>query len=219
MPEPHEITLMVDPGDLVFDIGAHVGDKAQWFVDRGAKVVCVEPLPLLVEMLCKRFEGTGRVAVIPKGVSDEPGRMVMEVNSYAPALSSFAPHWKDGRFKNFTWDAQAEFDMTTLDELILAYGSAKYCKIDVEGFEYKVISGLTSKSIKYISYEFLGERLSEAFDVLGYLLKLGYDSFNFSLQEHHKFFFDQWVSFHQLVLIMAAHAETDADMWGDIYVR
>lgn len=219
MPEPHEIALLVGAGDLVYDIGAHVGDKAQWFVDRGAKVVCVEPLPLLVEMIRKRFEGTGQVAVIPKGVSDEPGVMVMEVNSYAPALSSFAPHWKSGRFAEFTWDARAEFEMTTLDELIQTYGPAKYCKIDVEGFEYKVISGLTSKSITYISYEFLGERISDAFDVLGYLLKLGYDSFNFSLEENHKFFLDQWVSFHRLILIMAAKAEADPDIWGDIYVR
>jgi hypothetical protein len=38
----------VRPGDLVFDVGAHVGDRIAAFRRRGARVVAVEPQPALV---------------------------------------------------------------------------------------------------------------------------------------------------------------------------
>ena len=41
----------VRPGDLVFDIGAHVGDRVAAFRRRGARVVAVEPQPALVAAL------------------------------------------------------------------------------------------------------------------------------------------------------------------------
>ena len=37
------------PGDLVFDIGAHVGDRVAAFRRLGARVVAVEPQPALGE--------------------------------------------------------------------------------------------------------------------------------------------------------------------------
>ncbi len=41
----------VKPGDLVFDIGAHVGDRVGAFRRLGARVVAVEPQPALVRTL------------------------------------------------------------------------------------------------------------------------------------------------------------------------
>ena len=41
----------VRPGDLVFDIGAHVGDRVASFRRLGAQVVAVEPQPAMVKVL------------------------------------------------------------------------------------------------------------------------------------------------------------------------
>lgn len=35
----------IKPGDLVFDIGANIGNRTRVFADIGARVVAVEPLP------------------------------------------------------------------------------------------------------------------------------------------------------------------------------
>ena len=43
-------------GDLVFDVGAHVGDRVASFRRLGARVVAVEPQPALVKVL-KLFYG------------------------------------------------------------------------------------------------------------------------------------------------------------------
>ena len=39
----------VRPGDLVFDVGAHVGDRVASFRRLGARVVAVEPQPAMVQ--------------------------------------------------------------------------------------------------------------------------------------------------------------------------
>src|SRR6188768_2469374 len=46
----------VRPGDLVFDVGAHVGDRVASFRRLGARVVAVEPQPAMVKLL-KLFYG------------------------------------------------------------------------------------------------------------------------------------------------------------------
>ena len=46
-------------GDLVFDIGAHVGDRVASFRRLGARVVAVEPQPAMVKLL-RLFYGAPR---------------------------------------------------------------------------------------------------------------------------------------------------------------
>lgn len=48
----------VQPGDLVLDIGAHIGCSARWFLARGARhVVCYEAMPNNVEILQRNAVG------------------------------------------------------------------------------------------------------------------------------------------------------------------
>lgn len=37
---------LISPGDLVFDIGAHVGSRSRTLISQGGSVVAVEPQPL-----------------------------------------------------------------------------------------------------------------------------------------------------------------------------
>ena len=45
----------VQPGDLCFDIGAHLGNRTQAFVDLGAQVVSVDPQPACMSFLQQKF--------------------------------------------------------------------------------------------------------------------------------------------------------------------
>ncbi|HEY1471426.1 MAG TPA: FkbM family methyltransferase [Candidatus Acidoferrum sp.] len=47
----------VSAGDLVFDIGANIGDYAEMFARLGARVVAVEPNPELIVDLKKSDRG------------------------------------------------------------------------------------------------------------------------------------------------------------------
>ncbi|MEH0069876.1 hypothetical protein V6L77_05365 [Pannonibacter sp. Pt2-lr] len=58
---------LVAPGDLVFDIGAHVGSRSATLLGLGAEVVAVEPQPVFARMierhLARRLRGFETVAV------------------------------------------------------------------------------------------------------------------------------------------------------------
>lgn len=213
----HLISNALVPGDIYFDIGANIGDEADFFVQRGMAVVCVEPQPDLANRLVQRFSGISRVNVVPMALGQRAGVALMSISSATPTLSTFASHWKQGRFAGYVWDKTAEVKMITLDDLVRDFGVPRYCKIDVEGFEREVLAEL-SRRIGIISYEYTSEFMGHALEVLLHLLNLGYRSFNLSIGEGASFQFDRWVEYYELASILH-HSREQKDLWGDIYAN
>ena len=156
----HDVTKLLNSGDLFFDIGAHLGNKSKQFLDKNLKAIMVEPLPQCVEQLKIKFENRNNVEIIQKAVGKTTEKMTLEVNTKMPTTSTMAIHWKSGRFSNEKWDQKINVEMTTLDHLIKIYGLPKYIKIDVEGFELDVLLGLSQKA-GIISFEFTSEFLDQ----------------------------------------------------------
>ena len=76
-----------------------------------------------------------------------------------PTVSSLSPAWMgtvaaDRRFGRVHWDRAVEVEVVTLDDLITAHGPPAFCKVDVEGFEAEVLSGL-SRPVPALSFEYL----------------------------------------------------------------
>src|SRR5882672_1957598 len=65
----------VRPGDLVFDIGAHVGDRIAAFRRLGARVVAVEPQPALVKTLRLFYGRDPKVAIEATAVGRQAGEI------------------------------------------------------------------------------------------------------------------------------------------------
>src|SRR5262245_17343838 len=63
----------VTAGDLVFDIGAHVGDRISAFRRLGARVVAVEPQPALVRTLKLIYGRDSAVAIEAVAVGARTG--------------------------------------------------------------------------------------------------------------------------------------------------
>src|SRR4051812_26667525 len=74
----------VQPGDLVFDVGAHVGDRVASFCRLGARVVAVEPQRPMVRVLRLLYGRSKAVSIEPVGVGREPGRAAMMINTDNP---------------------------------------------------------------------------------------------------------------------------------------
>ncbi|MBM3862251.1 MAG: FkbM family methyltransferase, partial [Verrucomicrobia bacterium] len=162
----------LNPGDLVFDVGAHIGEKTGSFLAAGATVVCVEPQPKCVEMLRAKYGAEPRVSIEALGIADKPGQLQLSVCSTAPTISTFADSWKHGRFADCQWDQTMMVEVTTLDALVAKYGRPKYCKIDVEGFDLAVLNGL-SAPVPYLSFEFTVEFLNLAEKCVARLSSIG----------------------------------------------
>jgi hypothetical protein len=82
---------VIRPGNLVFDVGANLGQKTQIFLSLGARVISIEPERGCTEYLQKKFRGVDRVTVVNVAVSDEPGRLQLYVSPQTPRFPRSIP--------------------------------------------------------------------------------------------------------------------------------
>lgn len=208
----------VSKGDLVFDVGANMGDRAKVFLELGAKVVCVEPLVQCVEHLRKLFGSDERVTIVDKALGEKECTSSLMVCDDAHTLSTMSSKWaSEGRFaEDHKWSGKQDIAVTTLDALIRQYGIPRLCKVDVEGFEMQVLKGLSSP-IPLVSFEFTREFLKDALECMTQLSSLGPTQFNCSLGESMRLTYGDWTTPQDLYAKL--ESMDDVALWGDIYAR
>jgi FkbM family methyltransferase len=177
----------VRPGDLAFDIGAHVGDRVASFRRLGAKVVAVEPQPALASTIGIFYARDWSVMVERKAVGRHAGEVRLMVNSDNPtvttASSAFVHAAKDAPgWQGQHWDRSIRVPMTTLDALIEEHGVPAFIKIDVEGFEEEVLMGLT-QPVAALSFEFTTIQRDVARACVNRCVALGLTLFNAAIGE------------------------------------
>lgn len=208
---------MIEPGDLCFDIGAHEGDRTRIFRATGARVVAVEPQPLLVKRLLRSFRKDAGVVIEPVALSSDAGEIELHLARNAPTIATAAKHWTTGRFRGEAWEKAVRVPATTLDSIISKYGKPAFCKIDVEGYESTVLEGL-SQALPCISFEFTIEFIEEAELCLRRLSLLGSITTNVSIGESLRFHFATGVPGDVCLAEINRLGLEDPELWGDIYV-
>lgn len=209
----------IKPGDLCFDIGAHVGDRVATFVSLGAKVVAVEPLPDLVRFLNRLYHNNERVTVVGAAVGGTTGARSMLVSNRTPSMSTIAHDWardisNQRRFAKVSWNTKISVETLTLDKLIRDHGTPRFCKIDIEGSEAEALTGLTYP-LTSLSIEYVPARIDVAVECLQRLSSLGMYRFNMTVGERKSFQFKEWVEEH--VLRDTLNKLRLNDPTGDIY--
>ena len=213
----------VRPGDIVFDVGANRGNRAKVFLKLKAFTVLVEPQIPCGDYLKIVLHGVPNWTLVEKALGSEEGELEMLI-SPQDVISTLSPHWletvqKSGRFAGEIWDKRQKTPVTTLDQLIRQQGMPSFIKIDVEGYETKVLAGLSSAP-QALSFEFVPECLDDAFACMDHLLSLASYEFQLSLGESMTLGLDKWLSGSDLKgYLRHAHALTNAECFGDIYAR
>lgn len=174
--EPEKQTVfqsLVTEGNVVFDIGAHVGFYtllASALVGPTGKVFAFEPLPRNIIYIKKHLylNKVTNAAVVEIAVSDKDG------------TSSFRER-ADSSMGHFSEDGELQVKTVRLDKLIETEKMPvpDYIKIDVEGAEIKVLAGAKNTLKKFSPTLFLATHGSdiyyecvEVLEELGYNLKL-----------------------------------------------
>jgi len=177
----------VQPGDLVFDIGAHVGDRIAALRRLDARVVALEPQPALAFTLNVLYGRDRNITIERMAVGRSTGTMRMMINIDNPTISTasdaFVHAARDAAgWEGQVWDKAIEVPATTLDALISTHGRPSFIKIDVEGFEEEALAGLT-QPVKALSYEFTTIQRDVARACVERCVSLGFLRFNAALGE------------------------------------
>lgn len=212
----------VAPGDLVFDVGAHLGDRTAAFAALGGRVIALEPQPELLPWLRRLVGRDPRVVIREEAVGREAGTARLAVSEATPTLSTLADDWRERvvqenpTFRDVRWDRFVEVPVTTLDDLIATHGEPRFCKIDVEGHEAEALAGL-SRPIEALSVEFVSGSLDVAVACVHRLETLGRYEFNTVLGEGRSFQMSGWRGPAEVVGWLESGA--DGASSGDLYAR
>ena len=212
----------VGPGDLVFDVGAHLGDRTAAFHSLGARVVAMEPQPHLAQWLERLVGRRPGVVIRREALGPRTGIGELAVSRANPTVSTLAEGWRsritgaNPGFRTVRWEESVTVPVTTLDALIDEFGEPQFCKIDVEGFEAEVLAGLT-RPVPALSVEFVAGSLDVAAQCIARLGGLGRYEFNEIRGEGREFLFPDWVDATDAVRWMEEGAGGASS--GDLYAR
>ena len=212
----------VGTGDLVFDVGAHLGDRTAAFRKLGARVVALEPQPAVRRWLVQIVGWRRDVSVRPEAVGRAVGTARLALSHRTPTMSSLAEDWRstlpahNPGFRRVRWDDSLEVPVTTLDALIEDHGLPRFCKIDVEGYEAEVLAGLSHR-IPALSVEFLGGALDVAEACVRRLEVLSGYEFNAIEGEERIFMSKRWLTADEMVAWLRRDGGSVSS--GDVYAR
>ena len=142
--EEKGIDITIHDGDVVFDLGAWIGEFSAYACAKGAIVYAFEPSKDNFKMLEKTVElnkhHKGRIHIIPYGVGARKGNVAFQENEKHMYASKFVTI-------NSDLDAECESDdlnvkIVNLDDFVLEYGiKVDFIKADIEGFERYMLQG------------------------------------------------------------------------------
>ncbi|PSC02660.1 FkbM family methyltransferase [Alsobacter soli] len=210
----------VRPGDLVFDIGAHVGDRAASFRRLGARVVALEPQPGPARVIRLLSGFDPNLVVVQAACGADEGTLTLRLNSSNPTVSTASSAFVSAAagaagWEGQTWDRTVTVPVTTLDALIARHGAPTFMKIDVEGFEDAVLAGLT-RPLPALSFEFTTIQRDVAHRAIERLERLGHYAFNLALGESQALSLDEWVPGRRMGAILDAlpHEANSGDVYA-----
>jgi FkbM family methyltransferase len=211
----------VRSGDLVFDVGAHAGNRTRAFAALGCRVIALEPQPDFARVLRLLFGRSRHVEVLEIGASERVGRVALSVSDRFPTVTTLDDPWRETRradrgFERVEWNRTLEIETATLDSLIARFGVPAFVKMDVEGSELRVLRGL-SRPVAALSFEYLPMALPEARACLARVGEIGSYRFNLSVGESYRLISDRWLGAEEISSALdTPHVQTRA---GDVYAR
>ena len=223
-----QVLTELRPGDLIFDIGANEGFKTDLFLRLGARVVAVEPDETNQSILREkflRFRLVRRpVEIVGKAVSDNCNLETMWIDGPGSAVNTLSQKWATALNANKARHAhehcgldfarQRAVETTTIEQLISAYGVPRFIKIDVEGYELKVIRGLR-RPVPCLSFEVnLPEFRSEGLQCVEILGRLaGGGKFNYAVDCEQGLALERWLEADEFLVVLGQCTESTIEVF------
>ena len=212
-------SALIKNNDVVFDIGANIGQRSYVFSELCSKVIAVEPQPFCIRHLKSRFRFNKKIIIEPFAIDAKEGTAILHLSD-SHTISSMSEKFiltvKKSVFRNNKWEKDIEVKTVTLDSLIEKHGLPAFIKIDVEGYELQVLKGL-SKPVRGISFEFLPMLTEEIIACARKIHEIDSNyRFNYSVGEKLCFVLSSAVSYSDFIQSVIPKFISEKS-FGDIY--
>ena len=168
--------------DLIYDVGAHRGEDAEFYLLKGFRVVAIEAVPALCDDIRTRLRSylaSGQLILINATITDRAGPVTFFVNRTVSVFGTVCENWAK---RNELFGAPSDKVSVSglpFNDLVAQYGIPYYLKIDIEGSDIlclRALQSFTSRP-KYVSIESATIRWVDAIEEFSVLRGLGYSRF------------------------------------------
>lgn len=181
---------MFDSVKIAYDIGAYKGNYTDFLLSRGVgKIHSFEPNENLFFNLQNKYNNNNKVIVYNCLVGDKNEKKEFYRAKYHHTISTASKDFlTKSRFANnkdennvpYEWEDPIIMDCYKLDTLIKNTGHPDLIKIDAEGFEVEILSGLTRvEKPLIITFEIHEEFLDKFKTCVNYLHDIGFSKFGY----------------------------------------
>jgi FkbM family methyltransferase len=172
---------MYDEG-LVFDIGLHRGEDAEFYLAKGFRVVGVEASSDLAKEAADRLRAAvddARLIIENVAVAEKSGPVTFYLSANS-VWGTTNPEWAE-RYEHQGYERTGTVTVegVTFSDLIARHGVPYFLKVDIEGADMLCLRGLLEvpDRPKYVSIESEKIRWSSLVDEFNLLERLGYHQF------------------------------------------
>jgi FkbM family methyltransferase len=174
--------------DLIFDVGMHKGEDADFYLKKGFRVIGFEADPAFVQHCKVRFRNAiedGRLIIVEGAIvssrESREGKPTIKFfrNLDEPVWGTALEGWAK---RNARLGARSEvIEVKTVDfvSCLRRYGIPYYMKVDIEGADVACLRALLDFEAKpdYVSIESDKRAFAKLEDEIGLLERLGYNMF------------------------------------------
>jgi len=178
--------------DLIYDVGMHKGEDADYYLKKGFRVIGFEAIPELAQYCREKFSGEiseGRLKIVEGAIVDGRNLIGGKVKFYRNIDNSvwgtFLDEWV--RRNEIMGASSEEILVPAVDftQSLREYGIPHYLKIDIEGMDKVCLRALLSFDQRpdYVSIESEMVKFEDLIDELDIFRNLGYSLFKAVQQE------------------------------------
>ena len=169
--------------DLIYDIGLHKGEDAEFYLRKGFRVVAFEADPDLITSCKERlkdFLNSGRLIIIEGAIaSSSQDKTIFYKNLDNSAWGTVLSDWSNRNDRLNTSSITIEVQAIKLADAVREHGIPYFMKIDIEGVDTVCLDSLKEfeERPSYISIESNKTSFEKIKREIELLIQLGYTSF------------------------------------------